>query len=680
MTEPRWRLAPLPPLREVLGLARELGLPVEAALLYAQRGIRRREDLEAPLGFLPLKGLEEAARVLEEAIRRGKRIRVHGDYDADGLTGTALLVRGLRALGARVEAFIPHRLKEGYGVSAARLEEHKEADLFLTVDCGISNHAELRELVENGVEVLVSDHHTPGESLPPGRVVHPALGLEDGTPLKGPKPTGAGVAFLLLWALHQRLGLPPPLEYADLAAVGTIADVAPLWGWNRALVREGLARLGASATLGLRVLAERVGYGGKAWDVAFRIAPRLNAPGRLGEAEKALRLLLTEDLFEAQALAEELDRLNARRQAIEEEMLARLLPQVDPSRPALLLHDPEGHPGVMGLVASRLLQLTFRPVFIMAQGKGSVRSLPPISAVEALRQARAHLLHFGGHRGAAGFALREEDWPAFARAVEAYVVSLPRPDPVLEVASLLPAPRLLPGLYRALEGLEPFGEGNPGPLFLLAGTPEEVRRLGDDRHLAFFLGRVRVLLWGRKGAEASLPPGPIEAAVALRASEWNGELRYEAVAEAVRPLGGSWAEGEGWAWPLPLAQALAQAKGGEGVYIPEANGRGLAYARAQGFRLLPPEEASLWLGLPPGPVRPKEGQVGVALGPEARRALEEEAQAGEKGEGPKERLLALVLRRLLWAYERGLKGVFTEALVAYWALKAEVEDVGAGSL
>ncbi|MFN4071782.1 MAG: single-stranded-DNA-specific exonuclease RecJ, partial [Thermus caldifontis] len=174
-------------------------------------------------------------------------------------------------------------------------------------------------------------------------------------------PTGAGVAFLLLWALYQRLGLPPPLEYADLAAVGTIADVAPLWGWNRALVREGLARLKESSILGLRLLSENVGYTGKAVEVAFRIAPRINAASRLGEAEKALRLLLTEDEEEARGLVEELNRLNARRQAIEEEMLKRLLPQADPEAKAVVLHDPEGHPGVMGIVASRILEATLRP-------------------------------------------------------------------------------------------------------------------------------------------------------------------------------------------------------------------------------------------------------------------------------------------------------------------------------
>ena len=194
----RWRVLSLPPLAQWREVMAALEVGPEAALAYWHRGFRRKEDLDPPLALLPLKGLREAAALLEEALRQGKRIRVHGDYDADGLTGTAILVRGLAALGADVHPFIPHRLEEGYGVLIERVPEHLEAsDLFLTVDCWITNHAELRELLENGVEVIVTDHHTTGKTPPPGLVVHPAL-----TPDLKEKPTGAGVAFLLLWALH----------------------------------------------------------------------------------------------------------------------------------------------------------------------------------------------------------------------------------------------------------------------------------------------------------------------------------------------------------------------------------------------------------------------------------------------------------------------------------------------
>ncbi|WP_018112439.1 single-stranded-DNA-specific exonuclease RecJ [Thermus igniterrae] len=649
----RWRFLPLPPLEAWRALMEAFGVGPEAALAYWHRGVRRPEDLDPPLALLPLKGLDQAVDLLLAAIREGKRIRIHGDYDADGLTGTALLLRGLRALGADVHPFIPHRLEEGYGVLMERVPEHVEGcDLFLTVDCGIANHAELRELLENGVEVLVTDHHTPRETPPPGVVLHPAY-----TPGLSEHPTGAGVAFLLLWALYRRLDLPPPLEYADLAAVGTIADVAPLWGWNRALVREGLGRIPTSTTLGLRLLAEAVGFSGKAVEVAFRIAPRLNAASRLGEAEKALRLLLTEDEAEARELVEELSRLNARRQAIEEEMLKRLLPQADPGAKAIVLHDPEGHPGVMGIVASRILEATLRPVFLVAQGKGTVRSLAPISAVEALKSAQDLLKRFGGHREAAGFALDEALFPQFQRRIEAYAARFP--DPVQEVSllGLLPSPTFLPEVFAGLSALEPFGAGNPEPLFLLSGTPEGVRTLGDGKHLAFHLGGVRVVAW-RMGARAV--PGQVEAAVLLTENRWNGTVAYEAQAVDFREPGELWGGVEAFAYPLSLAEALVRARMGEGVYIPEDNPEGLAYAQEAGFRLLPPEEAPLWLGLPPAPVPPR--RVEVALGPALRQRLAAPPVLNTE----EARLKALVFRRLLFAYERRHAGLFSEALLAYW--------------
>jgi single-stranded-DNA-specific exonuclease len=601
--------------------------------------------------------------LLLAAIRQRKRIRIHGDYDADGLTGTALLLRGLRALGADVHPFIPHRLEEGYGVLMERVPEHVEGcDLFLTVDCGIANHAELRELLENGVEVLVTDHHTPRETPPPGVVLHPAY-----TPGLSEHPTGAGVAFLLLWALYRRLDLPPPLEYADLAAVGTIADVAPLWGWNRALVREGLGRIPTSSTLGLRLLAEAVGFSGKAVEVAFRIAPRLNAASRLGEAEKALRLLLTDDEAEARGLVEELSRLNARRQAIEEEMLRRLLPQADPEEKAIVLLDPEGHPGVMGIVASRILEATLRPVFLVAQGKGTVRSLPPISAVEALKSAQDLLKRFGGHREAAGFALEEERFPELKRRLLAYAQSFPDPVKEVELVSPLPPSSLLPQVFRELQPLEPHGAGNPEPLFLLAGLPEDVRLLGEGRHLAFRLGGVRVVAW-RMG-QAALPQ-EVEVAGLPTENAWNGSLSYEVQAVDLREpqelLGGV----EPFAFPVPLAEALARARLGEGAYVPEDNPEGLEYARKAGFRLMPPEEAPLWLGLPPRPVR--VARVDVALGPEGRARLGSPPALFT----PEERLRLAISRRLLFAYERRHPGLFSEALLAYWEVIRVQESAG----
>ena len=653
MSRLRWRLLSLPPLPEWREVMEAFGVGPEAALALWYRGVRRKEDLDPPLRLLPLKGLEEAVDLLLKAIREGKRIRVHGDYDADGLTGTAILVRGLTALGARVHPFIPHRLEEGYGVLMERVPEHLEAaEVFLTVDCGIANHAELKELVENGVEVLVTDHHTPKEAPPPGVVLHPTY-----TPGLGEHPTGAGVAFLLLFALHERLGLPPPLEYADLAALGTIADVAPLWGWNRALAKEGLARMATSAWVGLRLLAQAVGYTGRADEVAFRIAPRINAASRLGEAEKALKLLLTDSEEEARELVEELNRLNTRRQTIEEAMLRRLLPQVDPEERAIVLLDEEGHPGVMGIVASRILEATLRPVFLVAQGKGTVRSLAPISAVEALKSVEDLLERFGGHREAAGFAMDEALFPELKRRLLEYAARFPEPELEVPLLAPLPAPGLLAQVYRELELLKPYGAGNPEPLFLLQGSPEEARTMGEGRHLAFRLQGVRVVAWRMGGLAV---PKEVEVAGLLTENAWNGSVSYEVQAVHLREPGELEGGLTAFAFPLRLEEALARARMGEGVYIPEDNPEGLEYARKKGFRLLPPEEAPIWLGLPPNPVAVE--RVEVALGREARARLASPPILAT----PAERLKSLIARRLLLAYEKGHAPLFSEALLAYW--------------
>ncbi|KGQ20982.2 single-stranded-DNA-specific exonuclease RecJ [Thermus filiformis] len=693
----RWGFSPLPPLGDWLEAMRAFRVGPEAALAYLERGFRSPEDLDPPLTLLPLRGLEEAAELVLEAIRKGKRIRIHGDYDADGLTGTAILLKGLRALGAEVHAFIPHRLEEGYGILWDRLPEHiAEADLFITVDCGVTNHAELKELVENGVEVLVTDHHTPRDTPPPGLIVHPAYsGLAE-------KPTGAGVAFLLLWKVHERLGLPPPLDYADLAAVGTIADVAPLTGWNRALVREGLGRISTSAHLGLRLLAQAVGYGGQAVEVAFRIAPRINAASRLGEAEAALALLLAQEEAEAQALVQRLNALNARRQAIEEEMLARLLPQAEAETGrALVLQDPEGHPGVMGLVASRLLERFYKPVFIVAQGKGSVRSVPGISAVGALDSAKDLLLRYGGHKEAAGFALDESRFGEFKRRIEAYVAAHPKPEREVRLTALLPSGARLKDLYAELMALEPFGAGNPEPLFLLEGEVEEVRPLGE-RHRAFRVAGVRVVEW-RSGAakeqeKEALPlGGRVRLAGVLARNEWQGSVRYEVHLQAhlEGPPEAPWADfllgedqdqKEAWAVPVPVEEALGLARSGVGVYLPE---EARAWGERQGFRVLPLEEAEVWLGLPvfpsgsrplfpsgskPGPFRGRPSRVRVALGRRSRALLGGVPDGGtpkgptEGASSPEAALQAYLARLLLYAYEQRAEGLFSEALARYLEL------------
>lgn len=648
-----WKFRPWPPVSNLRPLVEQLGIsPLAAAVLW-NRGFKRREDLEPPLELLPIEGLEQAARRIIEALEKRQRIRVHGDYDADGLTGTAVLLNGLGRLGADIHAFIPHRLGEGYGVLMERVPEHLEAcDLFITVDCGISNHAELRELVENGVSVLVTDHHSPGAAPPPGLIVHPALSPR----LQGQAhPTGAGVAFLLLWQVYKLLGYDPPLEYADLAAIGTVADVAPLQGFNRALVKEGLRRLRNSANLGLGVLAAEHCREYSASEIAFRIAPRINAASRLGQAEAALQLLTTQDLLQVRPLAEYLTKLNVQRQRIEEEMLQRIEPTIDPTHPALVIHDAEGHPGVMGIVASRVLERYYKPVFIIADGKGSVRSTPGISAVGALRHAAAHLKRFGGHAQAAGFAIQAEEVPAFTEAVQRYAGQFPAPVPEIVLDGWLDGEDL-GELYRALQLLEPLGEGNPEPLFFVQGKAEQVRTLSEGKHLSFRLHGVRVIKWRDNGENL---PDELDLAAGLMQSEWNGERTIELRAAAYRPTPRREA---GWAIPVAFREAVHQAVAqGARVYV---HSEGADWFISRGVSVVMPQEAAYWFSLPVVPTYAE--QVQIALSEKALASL-------ENSPDPLARALG---RRVAMAYRLGLSAQLGESLERYWeALSASPSEV-----
>lgn len=639
-----WRFKPWPPVHQLRPLVEQLGIPPLAAAALWNRGFKSAADLNPPLELLPIENLKTAALRVIEALEKRERIRIHGDYDADGLTATAVLLGGLGKLGADIHAFIPHRLGEGYGVLMDRVPEHLEScDLFITVDCGISNHAELRELTENGISVIVTDHHSPGGTTPPGIIVHPALSPK----LAGQAhPTGSGVAFLLLWQVYELLGKDPPFEYADLAAIGTIADVAPLQGFNRALVKLGLERLKDSAHLGLKALAAEHCREFSATEVAFRIAPRINASSRLGQAEVALQLLTTHDLLQARPLADYLSQLNSRRQRIEEEMLSRVWPSLDPSQPALVINDLEGHPGVMGIVASRVLERFYKPVFIMADGKGSVRSTPGISAVGALRHAAQHLKRFGGHAQAAGFAIAEGQIPHFTQAIQEFVAQFPPPVPEIELDGWLDGEDLRE-LYQALKLLEPLGEGNPEPLFMVRGKPELVRVIGEGKHLSFRINGLRAVKWKDNGER--LPEGSLDLAAGLVLNSWQGEENIElrgAMYRASQP------EGQSWIIPLPFRETLRQAVATQArVYVgPE----GADWFMNQGVQVVRPEEAEYWFSLPPYPARPE--RVKLALSEKALSSL-------EAGPDP---LLAALAKRLVYAYKSGSGALLAQSLRVYW--------------
>lgn len=477
--------------------------------------------------------IRQAAKRLVLAMAEGKRILIHGDYDADGVTASSVLYLGLRALGAQVQVFIPHRLHEGYGIHPDKVPEHIAAcDVFITVDCGVTNMAEVQALLAGGVEVIVTDHHSPGTDYPKCLVVHPKQ-----TPNYNydyHNLTGAGVAYHVLWAVHQQLGLPDPEQYADLAAIGTIADVAPLLGENRALVTVGLQRMQDSAHAGIRAMIKlkmKSAIAPSAQDVAFLLAPLINAAGRLGEVETALELLTTQSSHRADVLAQLLETRNQERKVIQEDMYQQALSIVDPSHPALVITHQDWHAGIMGIVASKLLEKYYKPVFIVAQGKGSVRSTPGISAVEGLRHSHDLLKRFGGHSGAAGFAMAEHNMPAFQARIHEFVRKHPVPVPIVALDAPLPAAAYTASLHSELEYLEPCGEGIRSPVWWVSGALQEARQMGKTKlHYQFVLEGVRGKQWSFQGPSAGTQ---VDAAVELDCNDFNNKINYEYTATAM---------------------------------------------------------------------------------------------------------------------------------------------------
>lgn len=497
LERPSWVLAPADP--EAAALAGALGVPPLVAALLRRRGAGtpeaaqaflrpRLDDLADPL-VVP--GLGEAVEVLARALRAGRRIGVHGDYDVDGISATAILVRGLRALGADPVPYLPHRVRDGYGLGTAAVERLAETGVQVVVaaDCGITATEAASRARALGLEVVVLDHHVPGDARPSAVIAAPAPDAEA-------PPCAAGLAFLCVWALRRLLGLAParPDDLAALAALGTVADVVPLLGDNRRLAAAGLAQMRAEPPVGLRALIDDAGIDGPldAWHIGWVLGPRLNAPGRLGDPQPSLRLLLTDDPAEARDLARQLGEANRERQAVLEQVLADAAAQAeaDPAAPALVVAGRGWHPGVVGLVAGRLVEQYRRPAVAIALegdlGRGSARSVGGFHLVEALETCRAHLRGFGGHALAAGLSIAADGIDAFRRAfceVAAFRLAAPAPGRV-EVDAEVRLEDLGTPLAAELERLAPFGAGNPHPVLAVRGVRAVARRLlGDGAHL-----------------------------------------------------------------------------------------------------------------------------------------------------------------------------------------------------
>jgi single-stranded-DNA-specific exonuclease len=529
-------------------LGAELGVSGVLAQVLVRRGLAEpaaaRAFLEAadehPLDAFG--GLAEAAARILGHVSRRSRITVHGDYDVDGICSSAVLIRVLRTLGADVDWYLPSRIDDGYGLAAATVDRlaTRGTELLVTVDCAITAVEEVARARAAGIDVVVTDHHAPRAdgALPEAPIVHPRIGGYPCADL-----CAAAVAHKLAQALLRAAGEDPALadEDLDLVALATVADVVPLLGENRRLVRAGLRALASTRKPGLRALMDVARVDPSTLDasaIGFRLGPRLNAAGRLRRADAGLELLLTEDRDRARAVAAELDAVNAERRDVETRIRFEAEAQVaeQGAAAAYVLASEGWHPGVIGIVAARIAERHHRPAVLIAldgeEGTGSGRSIPGFDLLGGLHAAAGELHRYGGHRAAAGLTIDRERVPAFRAAFAAHAASVLSPEdlrPQVRVDAVVSGDALTLELAEELDRLAPFGQGNPAPSLLVpAALLGDPRPLAEGRHVAFTLAaggaRARCVSFGGGSRLPAEPGEPVGAVVRLEANHWNGTV------------------------------------------------------------------------------------------------------------------------------------------------------------
>jgi single-stranded-DNA-specific exonuclease len=554
----RWILPDAPDPAVVRALCDEILLPEPICRLLVARGHSPAEEakrylrprLEQLLPPEQLLDLERAVARLVQAIRGGETILVHGDYDVDGMSSTTLLARAFGALGGKVVPFIPRRLLDGYDLTDAGVRAAREAGatVVVTCDCGTSAIAPVRALQAEGIDVIISDHHLPGGDLPNAYAIlnpkRPGCGSED-------KDLAAvGVAFKLALAVTRALGGNENVVYGmlDLVALATIADIAPLRGENRVFARYGLKMLAETKNLGLRALIRSAGLEGKpltAGRIGFILAPRLNAVGRLGHALRGVELLMSQSEHEANAIARELEELNIKRQEIDratvEQARERVLALDLEDTYGIVLAEDGWHPGVIGIVASRIVEEFGRPTVLIGlegdEGKGSGRSITPFDLHAGIGSCRHLLKRFGGHKSAAGVTIARDRVEEFARCFNAAARAALRPEdlvPELRIDLEVTLADLTPGFESLLRHLEPCGVGNPSPMLVtrgvrLAAPPRAVGQGGLKLRLQTDNYPLDAIGWslGARIGELDLSR-PFDIAYRLERDEYQGVSRLQA--------------------------------------------------------------------------------------------------------------------------------------------------------
>ncbi len=484
MNRSRWNLLPSVPDKHLVTTS---GFSSLIAQLLYNRGLTETSQLDSFIAadnrlsgnpFL-LPDMHRAVARIYQALLSGENIAIYGDFDADGITATALLVRGLSALGGKAIPYIPHRLTEGYGLRTAALENlyRQGVSLVISVDCGITALSQVKKAKRMGLNIIITDHHTPLTEIPPAiAIINPKLPNSNYT---FSELTGVGVALKLLQALFQGIGKEKQLdELSDLAALGTVADMAPLLGENRYLVKQGLKLINATPRLGIREMIAQAGLSIGSLDaetISWVIAPRLNAAGRLAHAMTSYKLLMTDSPQEAHQLAIQLEQQNAERQRLTTRVVAKARKQVlaQGISPLLIASDKDYPVGIAGLAASRLSEEFYRPAIVIRTGEqvssGSCRSIPEFNIIAALNQYSRLLTQFGGHSQAAGFTLPTRNLPRLRQALlQLATTQLEGVDlrSRLDIDAEVTLPDLIGDTFQAIQQLAPFGRGNPLPTFL----------------------------------------------------------------------------------------------------------------------------------------------------------------------------------------------------------------------
>ena len=546
----KWEVRPLDKERAA-AFAQTYGVPFFLAMLMNIRGLDDAAHLREFLGegeplsdpFL-LKDMDKAAARITRAVDNMEKIAVYGDYDADGVTSTAMLYSYLETRGADVIFYIPQREGEGYGMNIGAVEYLKEqgVTLIVTVDNGISSVQEVARANELGIDVVVTDHHRPQEILPDAVAVVDAYRPDDTSPYK--HFSGVGIAFKLLMALEDGAGDVEDLleAYSDLAAIGTIGDIVPLTGENRTLIRAGLERLSQSDRPGVQALLENAGIAGKALtstNVAFTLVPRINATGRMGAPERAVRLLISGYEEEAEVLSEEICADNEERRRVEAEIAEAAFADIEAKgymKDRVVVVDGENwHHGVIGIVASRVTERCGKPCMIISRGeteaKGSGRSIEGFSLFEAICACGDLLIKFGGHPMAAGITLKPENIEAFRKRINRYAAEhFPQmPTQTVTLDCKLNPAALSVSMAQSLTQLEPFGNGNPQPVFGLFNMElSNVTPVGGGGHLRLTLEKngavITAMRFNTKPEELPYHIGDkIDLAVQLEAREFRGQ-------------------------------------------------------------------------------------------------------------------------------------------------------------